>query len=511
MEVTHMALSRRTLLLSSLAVAGGGTLAACTGKPSGASSITLPTQTALTPTSGQRVVTKTLTPRGTMLDLGGHKVPTWAYDDILPGPVVRATAGDLIRITLNNQLPTDTTIHWHGIALRNAADGVPGLTQKPVASGSNFVYEFVAPDPGTYFYHPHVGVQLDRGLYAPLIIDDPHEPGAYDAEWIVVLDDWIDGTGTNPDEVLAKLTGASSSSTSMGDMGGMNMSSASPTSDMSGMGGMSTGSSNTPFGDAGDVTYPYFLINGRVNTAPEVFRGKPGQRVRIRIINAAADTIFSVALGDHRLTVTHTDGYPVQPSQAGALYLGMGERYDVTVTLKDGAFPLVAKPVGKDGIALAAVRTGSGEIPGAIRAATISELNGVVLMGTDLQPLGSARLPVKPVGQSIQLRLGGQMSPYAWSINGAPYGKNAPVTIQPGKRISAQLANPTKMTHPMHIHGHTFALPNGLRKDTVLLKPMQNMAVQFDADNPGNWMAHCHNAYHAEAGMMAALVYDNLK
>lgn len=480
-----MNVSRRTLLRGGLAVAGGGLFAACSGRPGG-SGIVVPTPTPLAPRSGQSLVTKTLTARPATLDLGGPTVSTWAYDDVLPGPLVRATAGDLVRITVDNQLPVETSVHWHGIALHNAADGVPGLTQKAVTSRRQFTYEFVAPDPGTYFYHPHVGVQLDRGLYAPLIIDDPHEPGAYDAEWILVLDDWIDGTGTTPDEVLADLMASGSSSGGMHGMGGMG---------------------GSPFGDAGDVTYPHFLINGRVGTAPDVLRAEPGQRVRIRVINAAADTIFAVALGDHRMTVTHTDGFAVQEQEAGAFYIGMGERYDVVVTLADGVFPLVAKPIGKDGATLAEVRTGSGPIPTPARAAEIRELTGPVLLGSDLRPADSARLPDKDIGQSVDLALSGQMSTYEWAINGAPYGKNEPITIESGERVSMQITNMTMMTHPVHLHGHTFALPNGLRKDTVLLTPMQRMVVELEANNPGNWAAHCHNIYHAEAGMMAALVY----
>ncbi|MFE3999002.1 multicopper oxidase family protein [Nocardioides sp. YIM B13467] len=480
-----MNVSRRTLLRGGLAVAGGGLLAACSGRPGG-SEIVVPTPTPLTPRSGRSVVTKTLTARPTTLDLGGPTVSTWAYDDVLPGPLVRATAGDLVRITVDNQLPDETSVHWHGVALHNAADGVPGLTQKAVTSGQQFTYEFIAPDPGTYFYHPHVGVQLDRGLYAPLIIDDPHEPGAYDAEWVVVLDDWIDGTGTTPDEVLADL-----------------MASGSPSGGMHGMGGMG----GSPFGDAGDVTYPHFLINGRVGTTPDVLGAKPGQRVRIRVINAAADTIFAVALGDHRMTVTHTDGFAVQEQEAGAFYIGMGERYDVVVTLADGVFPLVASPIRKDGAALAVVRTGSGPIPTPARAAAIRELTGPVLLGSDLRPADSARLPDKDIGQGVDLALSGKMSTYEWAINGAPYGKNEPIAVESGKRVSVRVTNMTMMTHPVHLHGHTFALPNGLRKDTVLLTPMQRMVVELEADNPGNWAAHCHNIYHAEAGMMAALVY----
>ena len=143
--------------------------------------------------------------------------------------------------------------------------------EDPVAAGSPFVYEFTAPDPGTYFYHPHVGVQLDRGPYAPLIIDDPAELGDYDHEWVAVLDDWIDGTGTTPDDVLANLTQPSGSSSTNG-MEGMDMGDSSM-GGMPGMGG--TGSSDSPFGDAGDVTYPHFLINGRIATAPELNSSRP--------------------------------------------------------------------------------------------------------------------------------------------------------------------------------------------------------------------------------------------
>src|SRR5699024_9354206 len=222
------------------------------------------------------------------------------------------------------------------------------MTQDAVEPQASFTYEFVAPDPGTYFLHSHVGLQLDRGLYAPLIIDDPDEPGDYDAEWIVTLDDWIDGTGRTPDEVLAALTGASPS-----DSGGMDH------------GDMPIG--DEPSGDAGDVTCPHFPLNGRIPEAPEIFEAKPGQRVRLRLINASADTIFALALGDHDLSVTHSDGFAVEPVTERSLYLGMGERYDVVVTVKDGMFPLVARPVGKTsgGQGLAVLRTGAGEVPAA--------------------------------------------------------------------------------------------------------------------------------------------------
>jgi multicopper oxidase len=138
---------------------------------------------------------------------------------------------------------------------------------------------------------------------------------------------------------------------------------------------------------------------------------------------------------------------------------------------------------------------------------TPAELDGRVVSAADLRPAESALLPARDVGQEITMDLTGQMSPYEWGFNGVPYAKSTPFEIEPDERVRIRLRNATMMTHPMHLHGHTFALPNGLRKDTVLLTPMQRLDIEFQADNPGDWMDHCHNIYHAEAGMMASLTY----
>lgn len=493
-------ITRRGLLIGGLGAAGTvglGAYAATQGSSPSTPKGPFGAPTPVSPDRGQAVVTKTLTAKPITLDLAGRTVSTWGYGDAVPGPLLRANAGDFLRVTLDNQLPDETTIHWHGIRLRNQADGVPGMTQDPVKPDASYVYEFTAPDPGTYFFHPHVGVQLDRGLYAPLIIDDPKEPGDYDTEWVLVLDDWIDGTGTTPEQVLDELVANDSGS---GGMGGM---------DHGEMDGMSRGTTDEagPWGDAGDVTYPYFLINGRPPADLETLTAKPGQKVRLRFINAASDTIFAVALGGHRMTITHSDGFPVQPTETDAFYIGMGERYDAIVTLGDGAFPLVAKPVGKTsgGQAMALIRTGSGSAPG--EGANPRELSGKVLIGSDLRPTQAAKLPSRTADATTRLTLTGSMQPYAWGMNGAPFGENEPLTVQAGQRLRINATNMTMMTHPLHVHGHTFALPSGLRKDTVLMAPMQSFAIDLDADNTGDWMIHCHNIYHAEAGMMIALKY----
>jgi FtsP/CotA-like multicopper oxidase with cupredoxin domain len=443
--------------------------------------------------AGAATVSTTLRPRQVSLDLAGALVPTWGYAEDGPGPTIRCRAGDRLRITVVNRLPEATSVHWHGVAVRNDMDGVPGVTQAPIEPGATFTYAFTAPDPGTYFYHPHSGVQLDRALHGVLVVDDPAEPGGYDAEWIVVLDDWIDGTGRTPDQVLAGLTGMSGM-----DMGSM------PMGRMA-MGGM--GAMISPLlGRAGDVAYPYYLVNGRPAGAPATMTGKPGRRVRIRVVNAGSDTAFRMALGGHRLTVTHADGFPVTPTATDALLLGMGERADLLVTLGDGVFPLVAAAEGKTGQAYAVVRTAQGRAPSpTVRPA---ELDRQVRTTETLRPAEAVRLPARAADRVHRLELGGSMMPYRWTINGATFGRGRPLTVRQGERVRLEFVNRTAMFHPMHVHGHTFAVAGGPRKDTVIVRPQQAVAVELDADNPGRWMTHCHNVYHAQTGMMINLAYQ---
>ena len=283
--------SRRTLLLGTAGTAlTVGPLSACStsGTAVGPTFEAVRRAEAARQVPGQRTVTARLTARQTSLDLGGRTVSTWTYGDAVPGPLLRAAAGDRLVVTVDNTLPETTSVHWHGVALRNDMDGVPGMTQPPIGAGARSTYDFTVPDPGTYFYHPHTGLQLDRGLYGVLVVDDPAEPGDYDAEWVVVLDDWVDGTGRTPDDVLTQLRRGARSG-----MGGM---------DHGSMGGgmgmtMGEGMPSPLLGGAGDVVYPHYLLNGRAPSSPVTLRAKPGQRIRIRLVNAGSDTAFRVALG----------------------------------------------------------------------------------------------------------------------------------------------------------------------------------------------------------------------
>ncbi|MFJ8781929.1 multicopper oxidase family protein [Streptomyces sp. NPDC102476] len=535
-------INRRSVLLAGLGAAGAGALAACTNADGSGSGTALigPNASAVAATEKKRRSTGhqrkvTLTAAPAMIDLGGGVMPrTWAFDGRTPGREVRLSVGDTLVAELSNQLPnkTTTSIHWHGIALRNDMDGVPPATQTAVRPGSTFTYRFLADAPGTYFFHPHVGVQLDRGLYAPLIVEDPKETLAYDDEWVVLLDDWIDGVTGTPDEVYSELRqgmggmdmGESAGSGSsgmeghdMGDMGGMDMggdsaaAAASPSSGDMSMKFMLMGAeSDLLGGDAGDVKYPHHLINGRVAADPDVYAGKPGKKVRLRIINAGGDTAYRVALGGHKLTITHTDGFPVRHQEVEALLVGMGERYDVLVTLGDGVFPLVALAEGKNANGLALVRTGSGSKP----PATVrpKELNGMIMTASQLRAADDVLLKSAKTDATHQIKLTSGMDKYNWAINGRPFDMKDPeanpIVIEEGQRVRLDFINDTDMWHPMHLHGHTYQLgASGPRKDTAIVLPKKKLSVFLDADNPGQWMLHCHNAYHGEAGMMANVAY----
>lgn len=438
----------------------------------------------------------------TEIDLAGRTARTWAYNGVAPGETLRATVGDLIEVTVANDLPEATSIHWHGLAIVNDMDGVPGLTQGDIEPGSNFTYRFIVPDSGTYWFHPHHGLQLDRGLLAPIIIEDPNDGIDADVEFVAMLDDWLDGVDTTPDDEFQALANM--------DMGSMDMGSMD-------MGSMSMATSPLLGGDAGDVSYPYHLINGRPVEDPLTFSPSPraGDRVRLRIINGAGDTAYRFAIGGHTLTVTHADGFAVEPVEVDAILIGMGERYDVTVTLKSGAWPVVALAEGKDQRAAAILRTKDADATATPDLSSqLSELEGKWLRYSDLHAIEAVTLdlPSDSDIRPIPIQLTGSMMQYDWGINGRLYKDHEPITVDADEWISLKIDNQSGMWHPMHLHGHTPQVGRnrgGVRKDTAIVLPSQSIELVMQANNPGDWMIHCHNAYHLEAGMATVMSYNS--
>jgi FtsP/CotA-like multicopper oxidase with cupredoxin domain len=414
----------------------------------------------------------------------GGPYRTWLYNGQFPGPEIRVTEGERLRVTVENRLPEGTTVHWHGLPVPNAMDGVPGVTQDPIAPGATFLYDFVADVPGTYLYHSHLGLQIDRGLIGPLIIDERNSKTAYDREYTVVLDDFLPG---EPRPIPSGMGGMSAGpGMGRGMRGGM-------------MGGM-----------MGAWVPPYtgLLINGRPADAPAVFEVKRGERVRLRLLNPSGATSYRVAIAGHRMAVISTDGQPVQPLLVDALDISMGERYDVIVEANNpGVWTMMAValeanlPPARAQFTYADSTQGrpaQGEVPEGLRRGRVLDL-------FDLQAVDGGDT-VAP-DRTIDLTLSGGMMSSAWTINGQAYPNSDALEIHEGERIRVRMTNVSPMLHPMHLHGHFFRTGQVL-KDTVIVPPhMGRTTFDFTADNPGKWFFHCHNIYHMESGMARVFRY----
>ena len=435
----------------------------------------------------------------------GKTVKAMAYNGQVPGPEIRAREGERLRITLKNSLAEPTTIHWHGLDVPNAMDGVPGLTQEPVQPGETFTYEFEARPAGTRWYHTHFDEhrQMDLGLAAPLIIEPAAaEPMAYDREVTLVLDDWATGTGRPVPATNAGTAGGRGSAGGMmsgGGMGGMMGS--------RGMGGMMR--------NADEPAYDIMTINGKTYPATEPLHVKKGERVRLRIVNASAAHAHVVRLAGHRLRVTHTDGNPLQaPVEVDALPIAPSERYDaVLVADRPGARFLHC--------------TQPGHIDAGERMLVVYEDHkqanppqierGIAGLAVWDYSFGHGR-PVPPRASSGDPRTfvmtlnGGMMGSDVWSINGKRYPNTDPVTCKKGERVRVALRNMSMEAHPMHLHGQSFRLlsANGTRyaeplvKDVVDVEPhMGSALIELIAHNPGDWFFHCHKPMHMMGGMIA--------
>jgi FtsP/CotA-like multicopper oxidase with cupredoxin domain len=430
-----------------------------------------------------------LTAAVTPVDLGTGEFKAWTYNGRPVGPEIRLTEGDILRVTLTNHLTEATTTHWHGVPVPNAMDGVPDMPLPPVRPGETFTYEFVAWPSGTYWYHPHIGYQLDQGLAGPLIIEPRQNPGAYDREYVLVLDDWVTVDGGGPAATERRPA-------SMMD-GGM-------------MGGM-MGQDRQPDGGNAPLTEPIyhvFTVNGQVVEAAAPFTVKQGERVRLRLINAAAATTFGLRLAGHALTITHSDGRPVEPLEVDALWIGMGERYDVEFTANNpGRWALYAVISDlAEAVDLAifvyagstSAQDSGDNLPQKLRWNDYTAMRGLAEEGLP------ERAQTQP-DQTFDLILsGGMMSP-DWTINGKVFPETDELVVALGQRVRLNYLNHSPMPHPMHLHGHFFEVVGspGLRKDTVMVAAhMGQLSIEFVANNPGMWMHHCHHLYHMEAGMM---------
>ncbi len=229
----------------------------------------------------------------------------------------------------------------------------------------------------------------------------------------------------------------------------------------------------------------------------------------MRLINAGSDTAYRVAVDGHRLTVTHADGFAVVPVEVDNVVLGMGERYDVVITARSGAFAIVAAPEGKTDPAGEAVLRTSTASPSPATGLRPSALSGQAIRYGDLRATDAVRLPAKNPDRRQTIRLTANAAGYVHGIDGKAFPDSAPITVREGERLRLRVVNDTMMFHPIHLHGHTFQMVSAgsARKDTVNVEAMSAIEFDIEADNPGQWMFHCHNTYHLETGMATTLSY----
>lgn len=403
----------------------------------------------------------------------------WAYNGSVPGPVLRARQGDRLRVQVENALEEATTVHWHGIRLPNAMDGVPFITQRPIEPGAGFTYEFALPDAGTFFYHPHQRgyEQVGRGLAGALIVEE-RAPPEVDRDVLWVLGDFR----LNADATMR--------------------------------GGFGNFMDLSHAGRIGNTV----TINGRV---PEAFRVRAGERIRLRLINAAPARVFALDFRGHRPWVIALDGQPVEPHQpeGGAVVLGPAMRADLILDMTgtpgsrhavhDGFYRRRAY----DLVDLAY----SDEIPLRAQAGEPTRLANNPLTEPDVR--GAERHEIVFTG-GMMGDMRGLGRGMAWAVNGVSNGcgdDGLPfeplLVLRRGRSCVLHLVNDTLWHHPIHLHGHSFRVltrngaPTRNREwlDTVMLEPRERAEIAFVADNPGDWMFHCHVLGHQAAGMMTCI------
>lgn len=417
----------------------------------------------------------------------------WCYNGMLPGPELRLRQGERARIAVENRLPQATTVHWHGLRVPNAMDGVPHLTQPPIAPGAHFLYEFSLPDAGTYWYHPHERSheQVARGLYGAFIVEE-REPIAVDRDVTWILSDFRlrpDASHAEDFEDLFDLTHA---------------------------------------GRIGNTV----TLNGRFPLRDEVFEVRAGERIRLRLVNAAAARIFRLRFAGHAPHLIALDGQPVEPRLASAedLTLGPGMRADLVLDCLQApgsrhevsdvfyareAGRLIAvqyrdEPPLRGGPLASPVALAPNPVPEPDPARAVRHV--VALQGGAMGGLREALLAGERVPLAKLVREHG----LAWAVNGivAKGHTHQPLlTLEHGGHYVLALRNETAWHHPIHLHGHVFRVltragtPLAHRewRDTVLLAPRETVEIAFVADNPGDWMLHCHVLAHQAGGMAAVL------
>ena len=471
-----------------------------------------------------------------------------------PGPLLRLREGEDVTINVTNTLDVDTSLHWHGIILDANMDGVPGISFDGIAPGETFTYNFTANQSGTYWYHGHSALQEQEGVFAPIIIEpaDP-DPFEYDREHVIILADWLN---ESPYKALANLKKRSNyynyNRRTVFDLwrDWRNAEGGEKTDVIQER--LAWGRMRMDPTDIVDITGYTFLVNGETPEDNWNALFEPGEKVRLRFINAAAMTYFDVKIPGLKMTVVQADGQNIEPVSVDEFPIAIAETFDVIVEPEAGqSYTIFAAAKDRSGYA----RGTLSESPGAEAAipelgprpeltmaamgeghgnhgamaddmtagmdgmrhemggeghAKHGEMSGMndepkVLAYDDLRaltPYTDRRAP----DREVELRLTGNMERYIWSINDLKFGDAGPLELNYGERVRITFKNETMMEHPMHLHGLWMDLVNGEgemapRKHTITIAPGETISADVTVDATGSWAFHCHILQHAATGM----------
>ncbi|MCR3925925.1 multicopper oxidase domain-containing protein [Acinetobacter pittii] len=483
-------------------------------------------------------------------------------------PLLEFEEGDDAVIRVHNKLKNqDSSIHWHGLILPGIMDGVPGFNQfDGIAPNKTYEYKFKVRQNGTYWYHSHSKGQEQDGLYGPLVIYPknkvPLSAGEKaDRDYVVLLSDFHNSTSgqimsnlkkeadyyQNRRETVfdvfkqIKKDGLKATWQDRSMWNQMRM--------------LKT--------DMSDVTKYTFLMNGKTPEQNWTGNFKAGEKVRLRFINASAMSLFDVRIPNLKMTVVSADGQPVKPVPVDEFRIGTAETYDVIVEPKQANYQIEAESIDRSGFSIGTLHdentslvksttmptprpralltmedmgmdhdmssmkgmdhdmpsktvssSGSDQVVyGWANASTPAGLKA--LQYSDLQSL-TPQKDTRAPEREIEIRLGGNMERYIWTINGKKFNETEPFKVKYGERIRLKFVNDSMMAHPMHLHGMFMQLENGQdpsnmpNKHTVIVPPGKTVTTLLTADELGEWAIHCHLLYHMSAGMMNKLIVANV-
>lgn len=481
-----------------------------------------------------------------------------AVNSLIPGPTLKAKVGDTLRVVVTNNLNTDTSIHWHGVLVPNNMDGVPYVNSPPIKAGETFTYEFPIKQSGTYWYHAHSALQEQQGVYGALVFYPEHEVKDYDEEHVLVLSDWTD---ESPDQVLANLKKDPDYYALKKDSvqswlkvleNGFDAVKIRINNAWTRMGPM----------DMSDIGYDAFLVNGKKSSI--LSHAKPGTRVKLRVINAAASSYFIFEYSGSPMKVIESDGVKVDPFTTQKIRIAMAETYDVIVTVPENK-TYEFRASAEDGTGYAVARIGQGSLfpvplyqkPNLILMDMMGGMDHGSMHGHNMSSMGMSMaensaahdamdmsdmpkisqgdkqtpfveylnnyvplkstvkttLPAKNPSRVVTLKLTGSMERYVWTINDTPMYAADEIVVKRGENVKFVLINQTMMNHPIHLHGHFFRVLNGQGaysplKHTVNVAPFETVEIEFEANEEKDWVFHCHNLYHMKLGMGGVIHYE---